>query len=254
MGASEYVCFISPLWKPVLFFWTRSLGLSPEGKRRRATITDLSCWPQQHIIYSGLGSQDYQLVLDHQLWGLCVSVLTPAGVSEWWTRQQASNQLAVIRTLKCHCFFHTSVLIPVSLYLPVTRGRVALFGLGLSGGRGPICVVARFLLPLDRLSTGFLPVSGSFWMNFFSTYFDRIHDSLSPLRDRKRHIGKRERTRAAIFSHKTRQCAKQKKPTCICQYVSGFAWSQLDLTSCLCSCETTTHNTCPWGTQSFNES
>lgn len=67
----------------------------------------------------------------------------------------------------------------------MTRGSVALFGLGLSGGRGATrsCVTARVLLALDRLSRGFLPVSGSFWMNFFSTYFERIQDSLSPLWD-----------------------------------------------------------------------
>lgn len=47
-----------------------------------------------------------------------------------------------------------------------------------------VCVVDRFLLALDRRSGGFLPVSGSFWMNFFSTYLDLIHDSLSPLRHR----------------------------------------------------------------------
>lgn len=68
--------------------------------------------------------------------------------------------------------------------LPVSRGRVARPGLGLRGGRcaGRSCVSARFLLPLERLTRAVLPVSGSFWMNFFSTYFDRIHDSLSPLR------------------------------------------------------------------------
>lgn len=67
---------------------------------------------------------------------------------------------------------------------PVTRGNVALLGLGLSGGRCAVlsCVAVLFLLALDRLSRVFLPVSGSLWMNFFSTYFERIQDSLSPLR------------------------------------------------------------------------
>lgn len=69
--------------------------------------------------------------------------------------------------------------------LPVSRGSVALLGLGLSGGRCCMlrsCVVVLFLLALDRLSSVFRPVSGSLWMNFFSTYLERIHDSLSPLR------------------------------------------------------------------------
>lgn len=48
----------------------------------------------------------------------------------------------------------------------------------------------RFLLALDRLSSRtFRPVSGSFWMNFFSTYFERIHDSFSPLKGQKRDSG-----------------------------------------------------------------
>lgn len=68
--------------------------------------------------------------------------------------------------------------------LPVRRGSVALLGLGLSGGRCCVprsCVLVLFLLALDRLSSVFRPVSGSLWMNFFSTYLERIHDSLSPL-------------------------------------------------------------------------
>lgn len=70
---------------------------------------------------------------------------------------------------------------------PVTRGNVALLGLGLSGGRCAVlsCVAVLFLLALDRRSRVFLPVSGSLWMNFFSTYFERIQDSLSPLRHRR---------------------------------------------------------------------
>lgn len=70
---------------------------------------------------------------------------------------------------------------------PVTRGNVALLGFGLSGGRCAVlsCVAVLFLLALDRLSRVFLPVSGSLWMNFFSTYFERIQDSLSPLRHRR---------------------------------------------------------------------
>lgn len=65
--------------------------------------------------------------------------------------------------------------------LPVTRGSVVRFGLGFSGGFRSGDMV-RFLLALDRISCGtVLPVSGSFWMNFFSTYFERIHDSFSAL-------------------------------------------------------------------------
>lgn len=100
--------------------------------------------------------------------------------------KQATNSGIIPLTAHCFPSVSQSVLIPVDRRLPVLRGRVARFGLGLIGGRWTVrsCVVARFLLALDRLSRGFLPVSGSFWINFFSTYFDRIHDSLSPLRDR----------------------------------------------------------------------
>lgn len=57
---------------------------------------------------------------------------------------------------------------------------MARLGLGFSGGFGT--VAARFLTALERRSSStFLPVSGSFWMNFFSTYFERIHVSFSPL-------------------------------------------------------------------------
>lgn len=119
--------------------------------------------------------------------------------------------------------------------LPVTRGRVALFGLGLSGGLCAICVVARFLLPLDRLSGGFLPVSGSLWINFFSTYFDRIHDSLSPLRIRKyQEMRKNKSERWRIrFSH-TYGELKQKKATCRAVSTSVFlAFLKLSFTSLL---------------------
>lgn len=70
-------------------------------------------------------------------------------------------------------------------FLPLPRASVARVGLGLSGGRWAVrsCVFTRFLRALDLLSGGFRPVSGSFWMNFFSTYLDFIQDSLSPLRD-----------------------------------------------------------------------
>lgn len=85
---------------------------------------------------------------------------------------------------------------PVSQVLPVPRGSVALFGLGLIGGRCTVrsCTVARFLLALDRLSGGFLPISGSFWINFFSTYFDLIQDSLSPLWDRNDKLEQNKRS------------------------------------------------------------
>lgn len=57
---------------------------------------------------------------------------------------------------------------------------MARLGLGLSGGLG--AAAGRFLTALERRSSStFLPVSGSFWMNFFSTYFERIHVSFSPL-------------------------------------------------------------------------
>lgn len=75
--------------------------------------------------------------------------------------------------------------------LPVSRGSVALLGLGLSGGRcGKLrsCEMVLFLRPLDRLSRVFRPVSGSLWMNFFSTYLERIHDSLSPLKSQHRQL------------------------------------------------------------------
>lgn len=129
----KLVFVTSPLCKLVLFFWTRSLGLSPEDKEQE----------------SGK---------DRRVARLIFTLLTNLSFSSCWF---------------CTC-------------LPVTRGRVARFGLGLSGGRSAVrsCVAARFLLALDRLNGGFLPVSGSFWINFLSTYFDLIHDSLSPLWDR----------------------------------------------------------------------
>lgn len=64
------------------------------------------------------------------------------------------------------------------------RGRVARLGLGLRAGREPArsWVLARLRRALERHRGPGRPVSGSFWINFFSTYFERIHDSLSCLR------------------------------------------------------------------------
>lgn len=72
----------------------------------------------------------------------------------------------------------------ICVCVPVSRGRVARLGLGLMGGRvlSLSCVVARFRRALERRRTVPRPVSGSLWMNFFSTYLERIHDSLSCLR------------------------------------------------------------------------
>lgn len=172
---------ISPLWKPELFFWTRSLGLNPK-ERTTVVITDTA---------------DQALSV--------IEVRLPV-----WQQ----GRLAA---------------------LPVTRGRVALFGLGLSGGLCAICVAARFLLPLDRLSGGFLPVSGSLWINFFSTYFDRIHDSLSPLRIRKyQKMRKNKRERWRIRFSYIEVELKQKKATCRAVSISVFlAFLKLSFTSLL---------------------
>lgn len=114
--------------------------------------------------------------------GASVDLLDVAGTQPWH-RQKDSHSFLLL-------FLHSGTVtqqiecVSPSL-LPVSRGSVALLGLGLSGGRCCMlrsCVVVLFLLALDRLSRVFRPVSGSLWMNFFSTYLERIHDSLSPLR------------------------------------------------------------------------
>lgn len=66
-------------------------------------------------------------------------------------------------------------------HLPVTRGNVARVGLGFSCGFCPARsgTRVRFLRALERRSSRMFPPA--FWMNFFSTYFERIHDSFSPL-------------------------------------------------------------------------
>lgn len=93
---------------------------------------------------------------------------------------------------------------PLAAALPVIRGSVARFGLGFSGGLSAVrsCATVRVLMALDRLSSRtFLPVSGSFWMNFFSTYLERIHDSFSPLRDR-RSTRRRSRHQTLEYAHR----------------------------------------------------
>ena len=99
------------------------------------------------------------------------TTLFRSGFSHDWFRLQSRVQSYLLGCVSINC------------KRVIQDSRVARLGLGFRAGLGARpWVLVRFRRALERRRGGLRPVSGSFWMNFFSTYLERIHDSLSPLR------------------------------------------------------------------------